>query len=90
MRKEKKKKKKKKKLWIHEEQVVNNEVNSGDYMNLVDNFVQVIVERAKREYLGCCANGGVETPVREKSEDDRLHAGWFRYPFQKPRQLLSK
>ena len=81
------KEKKKKELQIHEEQVVNTEVNSGDYMTLVDNFVQDVVERAKLEYLGSCANGGVETPVREKSEDDRLHAGWFRYPFQKPRKF---
>ena len=51
--------------------------------------MQDVVERAKREYLGSSANGGVETPVREMNEDDRLRSGMLRYPFQKPRLCLT-
>ena len=65
---------KKAKVQIDEEQAEDSEVNNGNYMTLVDNFVQGVIERAKQEYLGSCANGGVETLVREMKED-RLHTG---------------
>ena len=69
------KEKKKAKMQISEEQAVDSEVGNGDVMLLVDHFVQEIIERAKQEYIGSWATVGVETPVREENEEDRVHAG---------------
>ena len=69
------KEKKKTDIQMSEEYSADNEVDNGDYMKLVDNFVQGVIERAKQEYLGSCANGGVETRVRQMNEEDRLLAG---------------
>lgn len=68
------KEKKKADIQMSEEYSADNEVDNGDYMKLVDNFVQGVIERAKQEYLGSCANSGVETGVRQMNEEDRLLA----------------
>ena len=41
------KEKKKAKIQISEEPAEDNEGDNGDYMTFVDNFVQVVTERAK-------------------------------------------
>ena len=69
------KEKKKADIQMSEEYSADNQVDNGDYMKLVDNFVQGVIERAKQEYLGSCANSGVETGVRQMNEEDRLLAG---------------
>ena len=69
------KEKKKANILISEEHTADNEVDKGEYMTLIDNFVQGVIERAKREYLDSCANGDVETRVREVTGEGRLHAG---------------
>ena len=59
------------------EETIENGIDSGygDYMTLVDTFVQGIIERAKQEYLRSCANEGVEPRFWEEGEHDRVHAG---------------
>ena len=82
-----KKEKKTANIQIEKEQAVNGGVDNGDFKAFVDSFVQYVIERAKQEYLGSCANGGVETRVREENGEDRLHTGKLCYLFLKPRQL---
>ena len=78
------KEKKKTNMELIEEQAVDNEVDNVDFMTFVDNFVQRVIERARQEYLGSCANGVVETRVQEENDEDKLHTGRLRYPFPKP------
>lgn len=64
------KKEKKAKVQMAENSAMDNSVDTGDYMTLVDNFVQDVIERAKQEYLSSCPNGGTSIEIRDSDEDE--------------------